>query len=285
MNPLQHFLYVLAFLLSLIQIVVLSSQSSYTPVTALDKYGHSIQLQNAREAAARHGRLIVAASTASNEETVVISVYTPKMGLLHHSKTDGVLQKLWTDESKNNDAPCHLACTGVKADATWLIQTMRQYAKRVWDRYDIASISQERMTQALSRTLVEFMGYNRAREWQDGVGVEKSGGDDASSWARPLGIQTLIISPSSPIVLVEPSGVAQTHEYVAIGKDSSAVMRALRERFPSNAGACTVEELKELLMDVIQKTIEGQKSSTELIVEVVSKHGVEVSSVPLKRIR
>ena len=266
---------ILVTLLALVQVAISSSPSSlYTPVTALDKYGNSIQLQNARQAAVRHGRLVVAARSLHDDAIVVVSVQTPKLGKLLQPNTTkpGVLQKLWTE-----DAACYLACTGVKADATWLVHTMRQYSKRLWDRYDVGDISQERMTQALSQTLLEFMGYNRAQEWNDGVKV----GEDETSWGRPLGLQTIVISPSSPIVLVEPSGVTQSLEYVAIGKESDAVMRALRERYTSNS-ATTMRELKDLLVDIIRQQIEGQRQSTELIVEAVSKEGVEVSSVPLR---
>lgn len=277
MFPLHHCLYTLVILLSLPQVICSSSQSSYTPVTALNKYGNSQQLQNARQAAARHGRLIVAARTSSNK-VIVVSVYTPKLGQLQSK--NGVLQPLWS-----SDNGTFLACTGIKADATWLLKTARQYSKRLWDRYDVSSASQERTTRALSHTLLEFMGYNRAQEWSDGVPVEQRGkdDDDEPSWARPLGIQTLIISPSFPIVFVEPSGVAQSLDYVAVGKDSDAVMRALGERFPLKDEA-TEEEIKDMLVEIIRKTIEGvQKQSIDLIVEVASKDGVEVSLVPLQR--
>jgi len=279
MSFLQHYFIVLVALLSLFQVVFSSTSFSYTPVTALDRYGNSVQLQNAREAAARHGRLIVAAKSTENNAIVVISVYTPKLGQLPSSTTrPGVLEHVWTDGC------AFLACTGVKADAMWLTQTMRQYSKRLWDRYDVSSMSQERMTQALSQTLLEFMGYKREKEWQDGVGVgDSTSGEEEPLWARPLGIQTLIISPTSPIVLVEPSGVAQSLEYVAVGKNSDAVMRALRERY-STDGA-TVDELKELLVDVIRQQVEGQKQSTELIIEVVSEKGVKVSSISLRSAR
>jgi 20S proteasome alpha/beta subunit len=121
------------------------------------------------------------------------------------------------------------------------------------------------------------MGYDRSQEYHDGVTV---GGADTKndSWARPLGIQTLIVSPHS-LILVEPSGIAQPDmEYVAVGKESAAIQRVLQERYRSDASA---EEIQELVINIIRETVEGQ-ASAELVVEVVSKDGVEVSSVPLR---
>jgi 20S proteasome alpha/beta subunit len=262
---------VVFLLLSLLDIAL--SSSSYTPVTALDKYGNSIQLKHAREAASRHGRLIVAARS-SREVVVVVSIYTPKLGQLttSSSSSSSVLQRLLL-----GDTSLYLACTGVKADATWLVQTMRRYSIRLWERYDVANLTPTRISQAISQALLGFMGYDRSQEYHDGVTV---GGADTKndSWARPLGIQTLIVSPHS-LILVEPSGIAQPYmEYVAVGKESAAIQRVLQERYRSDASA---EEIQELVINIIRETVEGQ-ASAELVVEVVSKDGVEVSSVPLR---
>lgn len=262
---------VVFLLLSLLDIAL--SSSSYTPVTALDKYGNSIQLKHAREAASRHGRLIVAARS-SREVVVVVSIYTPKLGQLttSSSSSPSVLQRLLL-----GDTSLYLACTGVKADATWLVQTMRRYSIRLWERYDVANLTPTRISQAISQALLGFMGYDRSQEYHDGVTV---GGADTKndSWARPLGIQTLIVSPHS-LILVEPSGIAQPDmEYVAVGKESAAIQRVLQERYRSDASA---EEIQELVINIIRETVEGQ-ASAELVVEVVSKDGVEVSSVPLR---
>ncbi len=140
-----------------------TASSPYIPVTALDKFGNSVQLQNARQAAIRHGRLLVAAKF--KESIVVVSVDTPKLGHLSPNK---ILEPVWS----NSDT--YLACTGIK-------------------------------------TLLEFMGYNRQAELSDGISTPQEE-KETTTWARPLGIQTLILTPSRPIVLVEPSGVS--HEIV-----------------------------------------------------------------------
>jgi 20S proteasome alpha/beta subunit len=264
---------VVFLLLALLDIAL--SSSSYTPVTALDKYGNSIQLKHAREAASRHGRLIVAARS-SREVVVVVSIYTPKLGQLttsSSSSSSSVLQRLLL-----GDTSLYLACTGVKADATWLVQTMRRYSIRLWERYDVANLTPTRISQAISQALLGFMGYDRSQEYHDGVTVGVGADTKNDSWARPLGIQTLIVSPHS-LILVEPSGIAQPDmEYVAVGKESAAIQRVLQERYRSDASA---EEIQELVINIIRETVEGQ-ASAELVVEVVSKDGVEVSSVPLR---
>lgn len=240
-----------------------TASSPYIPVTALDKFGNSVQLQNARQAAIRHGRLLVAAKF--KESIVVVSVDTPKLGHLSPNK---ILEPVWS----NSDT--YLACTGIKADATFVILTMRDYCKQLWERTNVEQISQERLTLILSNTLLEFMGYNRQAELSDGISTPQEE-KETTTWARPLGIQTLILTPSCPIVLVEPSGVATSHDHVcAIGKDSAAVMKSLQEH-PLDT-ITTLQELKELLVDTIRQQhqrSEGKPSHGEIIVQVISKNG------------
>jgi 20S proteasome alpha/beta subunit len=153
---------------------------------------------------------------------------------------------------------------------------MRDYSVRLWERYDLEILGTRRISQAISQALLEFMGYNRNQEYHDGVSLGSGKDDDA--WARPLGIQTLLISPQS-VTLVEPSGIAQSElSYVAVGKESAAIQRVLREKYRPDF---STKEMQEILVEIIRETVEGQ-ASAELVVEVVSKDGVEVSSVPLR---
>jgi 20S proteasome alpha/beta subunit len=153
---------------------------------------------------------------------------------------------------------------------------MRDYSVRLWERYDLETLDTRRISQAISQALLEFMGYNRKTEYHDGVSLRSDDNEDA--WARPLGIQTLLISFQS-LTLVEPSGVAQSDlEFVAIGKESAAIQRVLREKYRPDL---TTNEIQQLVLAIIQQTMEGQ-AFAELVVEIVSKDGVKVSSVPLR---
>lgn len=255
------------------------ASSNYIPVTALDKYGNSIQLKHAREAALRHGRLIVAARCDASRETVVVSISSPKLGQVSPFR-EGVLERLLLGD----ESPLFLACTGIKADATWLQTTMQQYSKRLWERYDVDKLSVHRISQAVSETLLSFMGFDRSLEYHDGIGsvipkTSNSDNDQSSSWARPLGVQTLVVTSNS-LLLVEPSGIASANlSHVAIGKESEAIQRALREQYASKAA--TTQELKDLLISIIRETVQGQ-ASAKLIVEVVSEDGVNASATPLR---
>lgn len=256
----------------------------------MDKFGNSQQLQHARQAATRHGRLLVAATF--QDCIVVISIETPKLG---NVQTLQVLEPVWRTSSSSKSggsttSSCmntYVACTGIKADATFVISTMRQYCKQLWEQTNIESISQERLTQVLSTILLEFMGYNRGAELSDGIlsSQQQQQDETTTKWARPLGVQTLILTPSQPIVLVEPSGVAISYDTVcAIGKDSAQVMKLLKEYPLDNIE--TLEELQKLLVNAIRKEckrVEGKSShGAKITVHVMSKHGsVQVSSEPL----
>jgi len=263
---------------------VAASPSPYASVTALDKYGHSVQLRHAGRAASKFGRLVVAARSNSNENTVVVvSIRTPKPGIIlpGNNSNHGVLQQVFSD------ADLWMVCTGVKPDANWLLQQMRDYSKRIWERYDVAP-SQTRLADALSEALLNFMGYDRKVEWHDGAGPVIINKDD-QSWARPLGVSTLVVTPFSKIILVEASGVQHVLRAYAIGRDSDLVNQQLKGKYKSDM---RTEEVKDLLVDVVRTALLKEANDAayspdkkvELVVEVVSAGGVKVDTIPLSDI-
>lgn len=256
-----------------------SSSGLYTSVTALDKYGNSVQLRHARESSSRYGTLIVAAR--SSTEVVVVSLFTPRPGVLTHSRS--VLERVSSIDPEST----MMICTGVKADASWLVRLMREYSSRAWERYNVAP-SPSRVADALSEAFLSFMGYDRSLEWHDGVGpvIMDSGDEDdvSNQWARPLGVQALVVSPTaSHVVLVEPSGVQHTHLAYAIGRESDSVNTQLMKRFKANLDT---QEVRDLLVEVVRNVMQDSsrriKDETQIVVEILSSQGVDLSCEPLQ---
>jgi len=258
-----------------------ASTSPYASVTALDKYGHSVQLRHAGRAASKFGRLVVAARPDPRENTVIVlSIRTPRPGIIVSGTNHGVLQQVFSDTD------LWMVCTGVKPDANWLLQQMRDYSKRIWERYDVLP-TQTRFVDALSEALLNFMGYDRDAEWHDGAGQVIMDKDDRS-WARPLGVSTFVVSPFSKVTLVEASGVQHAIRAYAIGRDSDLVNQQLKEKYKSDM---STEEIKDLLIDVVRSALLKEVNDAayaphkkvEIVVEIVSDKGVQVDTIPLTK--
>jgi hypothetical protein len=131
--------------------------------------------------------------------------------------------------SRNSGTSSYLCCTGVQADAVWLIRQMQTYNKVVQQRYggtDRAEQAVAPAAAALVRAL--FWGYESNGDdngsndvaWQSSIQTVWRG---QQRWGRPVGVRTLVVSPtatsSSPaarrprqsaafsLQIVEPSGV------------------------------------------------------------------------------
>jgi 20S proteasome alpha/beta subunit len=263
-------------------VVVLSKalaleNGGYTSVTALDKYGNSVQIQHARAAASKHGRLVVAAVSSEDGMIVVVSVHQKKQGIVQDENSKRMAHRLLGLGSSS-----FMVCTGVKADSSWLVRAIRDYAKRVWDRFDVDEISQERYSLAISQALLEFMGYDRDQEQHDGVGkvVGSSGDQDRrSSWARPLGVQVILATPSATaLTVLEPSGIPFQTPAFAMGKGSESVNEALQKRYDSKL---TVESLKEMLLEIVREVVFDKDEASELVVEILSEGGSDIYCFPL----
>ena len=140
---------------------------------------------------------------------VVVSLRIPRDGVLlarggGGSASEGLVERLVWDNS------CWIVCTGVKADARWLVKTLQQYMMRS---------SATRSVHATKQALLSFMGYDRSQEWHDGVGpvvVERDDEDDNGEvkWSRPLGIQTILISTRAAphSTFLDPSGLQEQQQ-------------------------------------------------------------------------
>lgn len=242
-----------------------ASTPSYTSVRALDEYGNSVQLKHASEAVQRHGRLVLAGQSSSDETVVVSFGARP---LLHP-----ITLFIGDDSVSNTVAIC---CTGVKGDANWLVGQMQSHSKRVWERYN-HPLDAAAAAHAVSRLLGSFNGDDIKQEWQSSVPREKA------QWARPLGIQTMLMSQNMPILMVEPTGrvLSTTKDGPSIGimgKNSQTLKEKISREAPKVMETSELQEffIRLLLQDVPRNDV------AEVIVEILSRQGVQTSNLKFK---
>lgn len=196
-----------------------TTSPSYVSVRSLDHYGNAVQLGHAKEAAQRYGRSVVVAvvdvqdeknstEKMSSSSSFVMVVSLGKSPTLHP-----VRLPLETKDGDSHAPPLLGMCfTGVKGDANWLLQQLQKYSADVWERYDKGAMSAPNLAHVVARLLGRFAAQPEKHEWQSSLGLPgKQDRDDdrQSSWSRPLGVQTMIISLSSNSPKEKPSLSAQ----------------------------------------------------------------------------
>jgi 20S proteasome alpha/beta subunit len=252
--------------------------SSYTSVRALDQFGNSVQLKHAREAADRHGRLVVAAAAGNDNTVVVVSLGNRPMV---HSIS------LPTQDNNDDATTSHhhlaLCCTGVKGDANWLVAQVQEHAAQIWERYNHHPYSPA-IAHLVARLLGSFGGEDVDQEWQSSIRRE------SVEWARPFGIQTMILSTQDPcILMVEPSGrvLATTTTtkkgnkdkktpsfWCAMGKESNAVReKQSRTELLGDDGAFQLQE--KLVQQLLDTVVVSRNDITEVMVEILTPVGIE----------
>ena len=235
---------------------VASTDSNYIAVTALDKYGNSVQLQHAQEAATRYGIPVVAATCSDGVVVVSIRRLRPEI-----STPQALIQT-----SSLHPPHVGIVCAGLKADAKWLISILRDQRKHIWETFDLNNLSRKRSQEVIAQALLTFMGYNRDKELHNGLAV-----DSEDTWARPLGVQTMILSHDGPITLIEPSGAIQHYHAHAIGKKCQECNEKLEERYNPLRSA---QEVQNMLIDIMLELHESSGEDSELFVEVLTSEGV-----------
>lgn len=227
------------------------SPISLTSVSALDKFGKSVQLQHAREAAFRHGTLVVATRSTKDKTVVVASIHgAKKPGIISHPQMVNAL------------APgMYLACSGIKADSKWFLEKLLDYQKRQWDVYDRYA-SPDKLKPVISQIFLQFMGYERKKELTDMMIFDKKN----DIWGRPMGVMSLLLTPTS-ISLIDPSGIIQEQLAYAIGKDSDQVNDELEKVLEPEM---TTKEVKDMLKSMLTMSFKGKT----LLIETISAQGV-----------
>jgi 20S proteasome alpha/beta subunit len=253
-----------------------SPSSSYTSVRALDKFGQTQQLTNAREAALK-GRQIIAAS--NGVATVVVS--QGNQAILHSINLPILSTSGDDDEREHVLAIC---CSGIKGDASWLISQVQQYVAKVWERYNHHEVSSPAIAHYMSRLLGSFLQMHDVdNEWQSGLRRE------TAEWARPLGIQTMIVSSNDPYILIlDPSGRITKSRHESKNKWSFAGIGMNRELVHDKLSALAKEEKDLGVNQVIQKLVEAlrennpKNGTAETSVEILTRRGIERKLIQFK---
>lgn len=243
-------------------VAVASENSNYISVTALDKYGNSVQLQHAYEAATRYGIPVAAAKCMGGVVVVSIRRLRPEICTPHTLIQTSSLQVPYVG----------IVCAGLKADAKWLISILRRQRRHIWETFDLNNLSRKRSQEVIAQALLTFMGYNRDKELQDGLAV-----DSDDNWARPLGIQTMVLSHDGPITLIQPSGALQHCHAQAIGKKCREFNENLEERYSDNR---PVQEVQDMLIGIMRELHVNSSEDSEFVVEILTAEGIARNCFP-----
>ncbi|GAX18445.1 hypothetical protein FisN_2Lh093 [Fistulifera solaris] len=203
-----------------------TAPSRYESIRALDENGQSKQLQHANQAALQHGTLILAVKH-TNETIHIISVTTTSP---HRRQRPLAIVHTITPNT-------FLLCSGVQADARWLIDKLRELHQQMQVRYGSSGAGWAQRLSSLYRAV--FWGIpDEINQWQHTRGLE------LERWGRPLGVQSIIIEHKQ-LCSLEPSGVIKLpdphQQLAAIGKHSADIL--LQWRSSSNSGSL-VEQVR-----------------------------------------
>lgn len=263
--------------------------SSYESVRSLDQYGNAVQLQYARAAADKQGRLIVA---IAREKCIWVVSEMPKTrphqrrAKKHSGGREPLLKAVTSPEpstvihKSTMTAPAvYMVSTGIQADAVWLLEQMQTYGKNVAEKY--GAYSPTGMAGVVSALKRKFWGYDDDDIWQgDAYRTTVLQGDNDDSWARPLGVRTLVVSFPRPNIqgpvleLVEPSGIVQRGNLFCIGKYNEIVQTELIKKSKSSSSVEKVsdDDLEARLLEAFSSALDHNEP---LQLEIVSADGIE----------
>jgi 20S proteasome alpha/beta subunit len=291
-----------------------SDTSSYVSVRALDKYGNAKQVSHALEAAKRQGRpVLVAVVKADASEKAIASsrVTSGEVEANRRSQSFMIAISLGTSPVLHSlqitppgDTPSTflaICCTGIKGDANWLIDQIQTYASTIWDRYNIPSdkIATPTIAHVVARLMGRFAGYAEKQEWSSFISLPASkneddnGNDSSSTWSRPMGIQTMILSTASSfapgLLQIDPSGriltaAAQSSSgkvsAAAIGRDSDRIQSRLLKLFEKGEDGeqswettpPSLEQCQEALLNIFldETGARGKNFDQQVQVEIFS---------------
>lgn len=258
----------------------------YQSAVALDQYGNSVQLRNARECSLRYGLPIIAAVSTVDQSIVVCSLHPrSSVGSNTISSSSGgiprVVHVIASDDievdddssstSRSRSMECQkiccptttaLVCSGLKADATLLRTLLRERSRRLWERYDILP-SPSHIADACTQIFLSFFQYNRDREINDEAGPLDSTypNDDTSTpgnfeMSRPFGLHVVVLGirqhQHPPIIIsVDSSGTQRHHpNFIAIGKRSREANEKLKNLWKKDLN---VQQIRDICCSVLDE--------------------------------
>jgi 20S proteasome alpha/beta subunit len=294
-----------------------SSLSSYEAVRALDSYGDAVQLRHAQAAADVQGRLVIAMER-DGDEIWIFSV-PPVQGtdskdaaaMPHYHRKSSKSGRNVGDNEDNSissgymvqqlslggvltstttttlpDETIAIVCTGIQADAVWLKRQLRAFCGSLWERYSIPNPSPVVMAQAVAFAKRLFWRYPLEKQWKMAImaSVMKSSDSSSgsSSWARPLGLRTLVLSSHQTprMQVVEPSGIIRPIEQqpfgiVCMGKNSEAIQAHLEEKVVPKLSQLNPKQTQNAIFDALRHVLGPNATPNRILLETVSCNSIE----------
>jgi len=253
-----------------------TSAPLYKSVAALDQYGNSEQLQNAMLASSLYGSPVIATMSYKEGSVSVFSLCEPLNGVKSRPEYDKSIQIVTSSDDEVSTITA-LVCSGLKADANILLRILRDYASRLWERYDCIPDCHQ-ISNALAGVLLSFMGYSTDDEPIPFVSHE-------FEMARPFGVHSLVlgIKPGCKpfIQSVDPSGVRRSWSALAIGRGNQEANQKLRKLYkktlsPKEIQNICIDIIRDLYADDTKKPSEG----SEILCETLTSRGIKINRIP-----
>lgn len=253
--------------------VVQEPSTSYLSMRALDKFGNSVQLKHAKEAPLRYGRSIVAVSVpvTPSLDSSNPSLSSRKIIVVSLGDQGSVNQINLPLSSEPQSKIVAVSSTGLKGDISWLTKELQKHASHVWERFDENPMQATSVAHFLSRLFGSFQDQNVKEEWYSSIGRQDN------KPARPLGVQTIILSTESPhLLVVEPTGrvmkskqVDRDVSFVVAGKDSDKI----KEIIQSSKIHDDAKDVEQSTVDSILKALSPVRNEIiTLTVEVIEPY-------------
>jgi len=268
--------------------VSVNANTPYKSATALDQYGSSPQINNARLASELHSMPTIAVSAGSS---VVIAT-------LERRQLGGISRPKCKIIGKSQDHVLAIMGSGLAGDAAFIERLLRRDVINTWERYDNFP-NCHRVAATASRIMLAFMGYND--EIQDGtidILMEDNGnGQERLSIGRPLAVNLIVTRidfqeryGSSELILVEPSGISTMISGKALGRGCKRGGELLRQRWNSGMdlqeaqNTCIgilrdVAKLEQLVKDE-DDAGHGNSKEFDIVLEVLDSEGLHVKRIP-----
>ena len=254
----------------------------YRSLTALDQYGSSPQINNARLASKLHSMPTIVTSSGCSLITITLEKKRP--GAVPRNKCNII------GESEE----CKLATigSGLSGDAAFLNRLLRRDVMHTWERYD-AIPDCSRVAHTASRIMLAFMGYeDDVRDGSMDVLMDDNG--DRLSIGRPLAVNLIIarldMDGFVEIRLVEPSGVVSDEILGRVlGRGCQKGTELLRQRWRDDMD---VEKTEEVCIGImIEITLSeylvgdhGGEDDYCIVVEVLDcKNGLTIKRIPFAK--
>ena len=270
---------IIVFIVSTFEISFISANSSYSSITALDQYGGSPQINNARLASKLHSMPTIVTHVGSN--LVAVAVEKRQGGIIPRNKCNIIGQ--------SEDTKLATIGSGLAGDAAFINKLLRDDVMHTWERYDCIPAC-ARVAYTASRIFLAFMGYDG--EMQDGsmdVLMDRNG--ERINIGRPFALNLIIArlkkNESVELMMVEPSGVVSTEAVgKVLGKGSQKGTELLEKRWKDNMNE---KEVEEMCIDIVREIAlsehlvgdHGGEADYNLVVETLNcTKGICIKRIP-----